>query len=36
MSLILLILPLITALILWFSPINEKHSLLKKALTATL
>lgn len=40
MSLILLTFPLISALILWFSPIDEtdkiKHSLFKKALIATL
>lgn len=43
MSLILLTLPLITALILWFSPVSEtgsykelKHSLFKKALILTL
>lgn len=48
MSLILLTLPLITALVLWFSPSNRsaealnsgseefKHSLFKKALILTL
>ena len=45
MSLILLTLPLITALVLWFSPAaaveaadqsDQKHSLFKKALILTL